>query len=158
MGYEVDTLLKSAREMDDFIHALEDRKINNCSGSAFRETRMCYYEGGILLSSHHHRDQLCSISIATNRNAKITVGCTDARAHGDPNPKVDEGELVVVWSRGEWVKTGPWIEPIKHLLATLIVRLEKAGRMKEDHDRRVREDNARSLESADRELNKAWSN
>ena len=156
-GLNAEDLLSSSVRMDAFIHRLATYKITNCTGSAYRKVRLCYYEDGILLVSDHHTNHFCRIRIATDPKASIVRGCQESRAHGNPNPKPDRGELVSVWNEGHWINRGPWEAPIRALLSRLLVRVAKAEKTAgQASERRSREQNAdRARQAA--ELVGAWS-
>ena len=125
--------LESARKMDDFIHELAHYKITNCNGSAHCDHVIAYTQDGIVLISDHHVSYACRIKIADRKDIKIHPGDHDSRSHGNPQPRVREGELTTVWDSGRWVLRGPWENRIEELIMDLEERLE-AAKIKERQD------------------------
>jgi len=139
-------VLENRIKLDDFIHQLSWYNIDNCSGSSYRNVRLCYYENGILLISYHHCDNICHISIASNPNSSIISGCDDSRSSGDPSPKPSGGELVKVWDN-TWLKDGPWVAKINDLIDNLCDRVKLAVKNKEEKERlKVEEYNLKQKE------------
>lgn len=160
MSYNVDKMLSNCYEMDKFIRNLSYYNITNCNGSSYRKVRLCYYKNGILLTSKNHRDGYCSISICTEPNAGIRLGCQDSWYDGNPNPKPTKGEFVTVWSNGSWISwanQGPWYNKIVQLLHDLKKKLEiKILEKKKEEELKKRKNKEKKLERR-RKLIEKWS-
>lgn len=154
--WDVDDLLSSRYHMDDFIHELCHVNLDNCSGSAYREVRLCRYDRGMLLLSQHHRDCYCHIAVATNPEAKIRRGCQDSRYNGDASPSVSDGELVSVWSNGNWTKDGPWVPKIREWLSELIEKLNTAKEQKLKREEDERLERIAAQKEKEKQLVNAW--
>ncbi len=143
--------------MDSFIHELAGLDLDNCSGGAYREVRLCRYDRGMLLVSNHSTFNYCHISVATVPSAKIFRGCQDSRAYGNPNPKVDRlGELVYVWSDGKWIKDGPWVPLIRDWLIELMGKIDDAREARKRKQEQEIEERIRAKEAKDAALVGAW--
>ena len=154
---KVDELLSNRHAMDAFIHQLAHLDLDNCSGGAFRAVRLCRYDRGMLLTSQHSTFDYCDIKIATVPTAKIFRGCQDSRANGNPNPKVDEGELVCVWSGGKWTKEGPWMPKIREWLNELLEMAETAREERRQKEQKKHEAAIQAKQAKDEAVIAAWS-
>lgn len=151
--YTVDALLSSADLMDNFIRDIPNR---NLDGGAYRQVRLCHYEDGILLVSHHNTNSYCYIYIGETPNVEIIRGCNNSRVNGNADPQPKTGSLYCVWSCGKWVKEGPWVEKTKTLLAKLIDRIELHKYNKEQAEIAKKEEAAKKVEEENNKLLKNW--
>lgn len=155
--YTVEGVLASGVEMDRFIHDLCFYKLDNLTGGAFREVRLCYGRRGVLLLSRHTGHSDCSILITSAPDGGFRRGCTDSRAYGNPMPTAADGNpLVSVWQRGAWTKEGPWVQTIKEVVEEAIYRLEVAretARKEKEREQRKKAETAAEQEQA---LRDAW--
>ena len=155
-GTTPDTLLKSRSKMSGFIHSLSSLGITNCSGSAYRAVRLCYFKDGILLVDYYHVDDSCSIFICSDPNTKIKAGCQSSCANDNAMPRPENGELIVVWQNGRWVKQGPWVEKIIALIADLIGEKERKTEEKIKKEEALRKERSMINREREKELVENW--
>lgn len=155
--FNVDDILESAKELDDFVQALCHLKMTNCGGSAHSDHRVGYTENGILIVSHWNTNNYVYIYIVSDKTATISPGPNLPTVKFiDPNPTVDKGTLIEVWSRGEWKKRGPWEKDIRNLIERLIAR--RIEKVKQNHEAKEAAERAKQKAEADtmEGLNAEW--
>lgn len=89
------------------------------SGSAFRDHPVGVFREQLLFTNKWNVNNYCSVQVATDRNAKLVLGCQDSCARGNPYPTVTSGDLVTVYRDGEWIADGPWCEKVVRILDDL---------------------------------------
>lgn len=154
---KVNELLSNRHAMDAFIHKLSYLDLDNYSGGAYRAVRLCRYDKGMLLTSEHSTFDYCSIKIATVPTTNIFRGCQDSCANGNPNPRVEEGELVTVWSDGKWIKEGPWMPKIREWLVELLEKAETTHEKRGQEEQEKREAALQAKQAKDEAVIAAWS-
>ena len=155
--FTVEGVLASGVEMDKFIHVLCAYKLDNLTGGAFREVRLCYGRRGVLLLSRHSGNSDCSILITSAPDVGFRRGCTDSRAYGNPMPTAADGNaLVSVWQRGAWTKEGPWVQTIKEVVEEAISRLESARETERKEKEREQRTKAETASEQQQALVDAW--
>jgi len=155
---ESNTLLSSRSKMSGFIHSLSSLGLTNCSGSAYRAVRLCYFKAGILLVDYHHVDNSCSIFICSDPHTEIQAGCQSSTTSGNAMPKPKNGELIEVWRNGKWIKDGPWVVKIILFLAELIEKKEnKIEETARENAEKVKAE-SQAREDHNKRLTEAWGN
>lgn len=110
-------------------------------GSAFCCHPCWIRRGQLLLVSHWHVDDTCHVSVITDPEAVVRAGMDNSRAHGDPWPVVNKGEIVLVWD-DRFRINGPWEAALPKLLDELEAEIAAAKeklRLKQEAEQALRE-------------------
>lgn len=99
-------------------------ELTNFNYDAARLVRWGVEHQGILLLSHNHSDDICSIWITEKPDIPFKKYDNDEKTHLIV-PTAAQGYCWPVWENGGWSKIGPWREKVITLIDELIVKIKE---------------------------------